>query len=340
MSKIVIQTALVLEQNAVISKLSNISDYEHPESKTQYKFGEFTSSGDNLQIAVGRTNQTNVEAGIETERIIRYFNPDYIFFVGVAGGLKDVKIGDIVIGTEVYGYEKAKVGKDYLSRPQFAFSSYALERKAVDFAQTETWKAKSELLVNSNFHNDIFVHSGTIASGEKVISSKSSNIYEFLKINCSHALAVDMEGLGFLEACRPYPLIKTLLIRGISDLIENKEFSDVEGSQQYASKNASEFLFGLIDYLNIKQKTLVLSIKDKLFEIAPKLYPEGLKDKSIWRRAGGDLSLVQLDSIGKAQWIEALTLIENGGGGEIDFNSLIKVMKSDYPKNESLNALS
>ncbi len=117
MSKIIIQTALVLEQEAVISNLNNISVYEHPESKTQYKLGDFTSKGNKLQIVVGRTNQTNIDAAIETERIIQHFNPDYIFFVGVAGGLKDVKIGDIVIGTEVYGYEKAKAGRDFLPRP-------------------------------------------------------------------------------------------------------------------------------------------------------------------------------------------------------------------------------
>jgi hypothetical protein len=146
-----------------------------------------------------------------------------------------------------------------------------------------------------------------------------------------------MEGLGFLEACRPYPLIKSLIIRGISDLIDGKENADKEGSQEYAMKNASEFLFGLIDFIDIKQ--VILTVRQQLSEIAPKLYPTGLRENGIWLRSGGDLSVVNLTTNGKTQWIEALSLIENGGGGNIDFRSILDEMKKEFPKNESLKHL-
>lgn len=332
---IVVQTALSLEQQAVINKLSNVGDYLHPVSRTIYKVGNYFSKGKKLQIVVGRTNQTNINAAIETERIIQHFKPAYIFFVGVAGGLKDVKVGDIVIGSDVYGYERGKAKNEFLPRPQFGFSSYELEKQAVNFSISDEWKKQSSLFVNQKFQDNILAYSGTIASGEKVVGSIDSRLYKFLKANCSHVLAVEMEGLGFLEACRPYPLIKSLLIRGISDLVDGKENSDIEGSQPYASKNATEFLFGLIDYIGIGQEIVIQTKRQKIFEIATKLYPEGLKDNGIWLRAGGDLSLVHLTTTGKAQWIEALRLVENGGGGDIDFDSIIHEMKIDYPKNES-----
>ncbi len=341
MNTIVIQTALALEQEAVIRKLSNVGDYIHPDSKTIYKVGNYISNGNKLQIIVGRTNQTNVNAAIETERIIQHFNPTYIFFVGVAGGLKDVKIGDIVIGSDVYGYERGKVkdGDLFLSRPQFGFSSYELEQLATSFSISDSWKIQSASFLNTKFHKSISAFVGTIASGEKVVGSKDSELYKFLKLHCSHALAVEMEGLGFLEACRPYPLIKSLIIRGISDLVDDKEDSDKEGSQPYASQNSTEFLFGLIDYIGVKQEIVKLSLKQKLVEILPKLYPSGLRETEIWRRAGGDLSVVNLNVNGKTQWIDALILIENGGGGDIDFQSLISEAKKDYNKNESLKYL-
>ena len=65
MNTIVIQTALSLEQHAVVSKLINVSDYEHPVSKTIYTVGNYIYNGTKLQIVVGRTNQTNVNAAIE-----------------------------------------------------------------------------------------------------------------------------------------------------------------------------------------------------------------------------------------------------------------------------------
>jgi adenosylhomocysteine nucleosidase len=340
MNTIVIQTALSLEQDAIVSKLNDVTTYEHPLSKTQYRIGYYNSNGNKLKIVIGRTNQTNTNAGIETERIIQEFKPTYIFFVGVAGGLKDVKIGDVVIGSDVYGYERGKIDTEYKIRPRFGFSSYELEAKAVEFASDTNWAQKTEVLSNTNFPDKISVISGTIASGDKVVASINSELYQTLKTFCSHAIAVEMEGLGFLEACRPYPLIKSLLIRGISDLVDGKEQADKEGSQPYASKNATEFLFGFIDYLRIQQIITPSSLKQNLFEIITKLYPEGIKDKGIWLRAGGDLSMIQLSTAGKTQWIEALTLVENGGGGDIDFTAIIREMKIDYPKNESLKTLS
>jgi adenosylhomocysteine nucleosidase len=335
MKPIIIMTALSLEQEAVVSKLSDIKIYNHPNTGTEYILGSTISNGNKLEIVVGRSNQTNVNAAIETERIIQHFDPSHIFFVGIAGGLKDVSIGDIVIGADVYGYERGKAANEFLPRPKFAFSSYDLEMKAIDFSNSDKWRSKSSSLANKNFQNQVSVFSGTIASGEKVLASNVSDLFRFIKLNISHALAVDMEGLGFLEACRHYPLIKSLIIRGISDLIEGKKHADKSGSQQYASKNATEFLYDYLDYLDIKQEAKPISMRQKLFEIATKLYPEGLKDKGIWLRAGGDLSVVNLNSTGKAQWIEALRLVDNGGGGDIDFDSILREMKLDYPRNES-----
>ena len=103
MNTIIIETALVLEQEAVVRKLENVEYYTHPNTKTIYKIGYFNSKGNKLKVIVGRTNQTNINAGIETERIIQHFSPTYLFFVGVAGGLKDVGIGshDIFEGKEI-----------------------------------------------------------------------------------------------------------------------------------------------------------------------------------------------------------------------------------------------
>ncbi len=335
MNLIIIQTALTLEQQAVLNKLTDVNDYIHPISKTIYKVGTYFSKGNGLQIVVGRTEQTNINAAIETERIIQHFNPTFIFFLGVAGGLKDVKVGDIVIGSDVYGYERGKSKKEFKSRPQFGFSSYELEKQAINFSISDDWEKQSASFINHTFQYQIKAFAGTIASGEKVVGSIDSVLYNFLKTNCSHALAVEMEGLGFLEACRPYPLIKSLIIRGISDLVDGKEYEDERGSQPYASKNAAEFLFGLIDFIGIRQEIVEQTIRQNIFEIATKLYPEGLKDKGIWIRAGGDLSVVNLTTTGKAQWIEALILVENGGGGNIDFGSIIREMKLDYPNNAS-----
>lgn len=336
--KFLILTALEGPERQEVKKLvGNTTIDFHPVTKTDYYIGKL-SKDNSHEIFLGRTDQTNVNAGIETERAIQHLKPDYVFFLGVAGGLKDVKIGDIVIGKDVYGYEKGKAtDKGFLPRPNFGFSTYEMERIATLFAHTDEWKSTVATNKNENFDGSLIeVFAGTIAAGEKVDASELSDLHKFLKVNCSHALAIEMEGLGFLEVCRQHPQVKALLIRGISDLVENKSIADAIGSQNFASLNAAKFLFGLIDFIltiNNSENNKRLDKDDiaLVLKATRELYPGGIKENSIWERAGGDLSKIALFGInGKTQWFDALQLIEKGGAGQLTFKTLIQAMLDDY----------
>ncbi len=335
---IIVLTALSVERDAVIRHLADVNLEKHPEVGTNYHRGFFTSPAGKIDVVVGRTDQTNINAAVETERALQCYKPSHAFYVGVAGGLKDVKVGDIVIGTDVIGYERGKAEEGmFKPRPQFGASSYDLERAANSFAISSSWKAISASLVDVQFAPEISVLQGTIASGEKVDASYKSDLHKHIKTHASHALAIEMEGLGFLTVCRTRPSVKSLLLRGISDLINNKGEMDRRGSQPYASQNVAAFLFGLITVLGLIGVKKETSKTKQLFEIVCKLYPRGVEDRKIWVRAGGDLSLLTLNTQGKGQWFEAINLIEQGGGGaEITINSLVEKMLEDFTKNEDL----
>ena len=335
---ILVLTALSIERDAVISHLIDVKLEKHPEVGTDYHRGFFATPSGDINVVVGRTDQTNTNAAMETERALQYYNPSHAFFVGVAGGLKGVKVGDIVIGTDVIGYERGKAKEGmFKPRPQFGASSYDLERAANSFAISSLWKTISTALVDAQFGLAISVLSGTIASGEAVDASVKSDLHKHIKVNASHALAIEMEGLGFLRVCMTRPAIKSLLLRGISDLVDDKGEMDGKGSQPYASQNVAAFLFGLITELDLFDVNGETSITKQLFEIVCKLYPRGVEDRKIWERAGGDLSLVTLGTQGKGQWFEAIKLIEQGGGGdEITLNGLIQTMLEDFSQNKDL----
>lgn len=81
-------------------------------------------------------------------------------------------------------------------------------------------------------------------------------------------------------------------------------------------------------------------LRDALQSILPTLYPAGPVDRDIWERAGGDLAEITLGKPGKSIWFEALKLLSNGGGGDIDAHSLVAEALKDFPRNETLLALS
>lgn len=336
---IIIFTAISEEFKAVTKYLNNSQSIFLKGAGTFYQIGEYNG----FKVAVTQTEAGNVKAASEVERGINNFNPQFIFFVGVAGGLKDVEIGDVVVGTKVYAFEIGKAAEVYKPRFEFGISNYALTQKAKALQIQETWQNKIiPTKFSSNFGTPK-VYIKPIAVGEKVVANKNSAVYKLIKQNCSDALAVEMEGYGFLEAARPYTNISALLLRGISDLVDGKGAADDSGSQLVASSNVAAFAFAVIDMLDNIDNTSTTSSQSKtvtsspnindLYSLVCKLYPKGLQDNRIWERSGGDIGYFSHNDNPKSQWWDALQKLKNGGGGtNISHDTLIKTIKIDYPK--------
>jgi nucleoside phosphorylase len=236
----VILTALSDEYLAVRSHLSHLQEEIHPQG-TIYERGKFSEPNAVWDVGIVEIGAGNPGAAMEAERAIAHFNPDVILFVGVAGGIKDVDLGDVVASTKVYGYESGKAEHTFKPRPEIGLSAYSLEHRARAEARRKDWLKR--LSVTEPIPR-VFV--APIAAGEKVIASTESEVFQFLRSNYGDAVAVEMEGFGFLDTARANQQVSAMVIRGISDLIDNKAKVDKTGYQEIAARHASAFAFELL----------------------------------------------------------------------------------------------
>lgn len=247
----VILTALAVELNAVCSHLTEVSEVVH--KGTVYEKGLFSASRLEWEIFAAELGAGNDSAAFELERAITRFHPAVVMFVGVAGGIKDVRVGDVVAATKVYGYESGKAEATFKPRPDVGNSSYNMVQRAKAVARKGDWTRR--IIDTDTGHNPRAIP-GPIAAGEKVVASTESSVYHFLRANYGDALAVEMEGRGFLEAAHANPHVSTLIVRGISDLLNNKSDLDDDARQVLASRHASAFAFEVLSQLSRESMSL------------------------------------------------------------------------------------
>ena len=184
---------------------------------------------------------------VTTERIINLFNPKIILLVGICGGIKDVKVGDVVFARKIYPYESLKeTDSGQKARPEVRqFNPKSLDI-ALSVARQQEW-------VKRTSHKHVFfeVYDGAIASGDKLLTTNNTTFSDFLDTQYNDTLAIDMESAGFIEALARHESIKSLCIRGISNLVANYTESKNIANQYLASENVAAFVFELIYQLKI-----------------------------------------------------------------------------------------
>lgn len=240
----VVLTALDLELAAVHERLRDLVRDVHS-AGTVYHVGNFDTETAVWTVATVAVGAGNSNAAFEAERAIRHFEPELALFVGVAGGLKDVELGDVVAATKVYWYHAGKAGSSFQSRPEVGLSAYALVSQARAARREGRWRDR--ISATPARPPDLFVE--PIAAGEQVVASTRAPIFEFLRAQYGDAVAVEMEGAGFLRAAYGNQRVQAIVVRGISDRLEDKEAADQAGWQPVAADHAAAVAFQLLSSL-------------------------------------------------------------------------------------------
>ncbi len=268
---LVILTVLHEEYQAVCSLLPDLKPMQGtPTASNLYawKSGSLRNRlGGSYQLAVGmlgRPGETG--SALAVQDAIQRWRPRYIFFVGIAGGLKNLNKGDVIIADIIFPYEYGKLEKRFLPRPdRTEQTDQALLTSALAYIKNHRWE---------DFHmpdppspTQPKITQGVVASGEKVIDDPTNEFFEAVLEANPRLSAVEMEGAGAASAIEQAQArgdsVGFMMVRGISDLPRGTQ-AEVPGLsaagtvpaergtaerdrwKQYAAAAAAAFLVGWI----------------------------------------------------------------------------------------------
>jgi len=267
MMTVAILTPIPVEHAAIVARLGALE--EQLLEGSRFVSGLFEGKHHRYRVITQQTGSKNEVLATATDKIVRLFQPSVVILAGIAGGVKDVQVGDVVVGVKYYGYESGKVTSEgFASRPDSGYYSKELQAVAQSVAGDDQWRSRAK---NAGGARVLF---GAIAAGNKVIGSSNSDIFRLLKQNFNDTLALEMEAAGFGLAMLNYPTVRFLNIRGISDLLDGKSTSDAAGSQELAADNMAAFVYELLYRLDITQfNTIGMDIKELAKQVIALILP-------------------------------------------------------------------
>ncbi|MBV6442445.1 MAG: hypothetical protein DYG98_22315 [Haliscomenobacteraceae bacterium CHB4] len=304
---VVIFTPLAVERKAVVRHLNDLR--QEIRDGDLYETGTFQGLHQEYTVVVRETGPKNANLALATEKAIRRFQPLAVLLVGIAGGVKDAGIGDIVVGTKAYGYESGKeTGNGAVSRPDVLPYSKELIEVARMVSRDQEWRKRT-----ADGAPGANIYFGPIASGDKVIATTASPLFHFLKQHYNDTLALEMESIGFAQAVFPHRAVHALNIRAVSDLLDHKSGGDESERQQITAERAAAFAFELLNQLDTS--TLIffpMELKDLVKEVYTLLFPAALNEikkdfadatnneiRTIWKKVK-PLFITEVEALAKA----------------------------------------
>lgn len=171
-------------------------------------------------IILGITGQGNVEASIYVMDALNRYKPDLFLFAGTCGGVKDVKVGDTVIVTNVFDIFRGKESNQWGAKPSGAGMNSALRGICTSIMmQVNRGEKLKNLYVDVNSH----VFMGDIGSSSAIVAAEKSKIRDMLYRNYANVIAVEMEGYGFYKTLKENNYNAGILVRAVTDDSISKE---------------------------------------------------------------------------------------------------------------------
>jgi adenosylhomocysteine nucleosidase len=256
--------ALPIEVEAILSFFENVEMKSTPNG-VSYMTGNrkiFSSAlGEKLKESwtffIGSpTGAGNLEMSRALSRMIPACTPNLVALLGCAGGFPGkIDLFDVVAPPRVDYLARTKVAAKTEYRPQQEVCSSVFIDHCKNVQLLDLWH---QYLLPDVANAPIDVLFEPLISGETVLTNSRSTFFRAVNTNSPKAVAIEMEGFGFLVACREHK-VDGAVLRGISDTLDNKNDPRDDGSpsnlgpdtyQFKATRHAAALFFATIDFVH------------------------------------------------------------------------------------------
>jgi nucleoside phosphorylase/prenyltransferase beta subunit len=259
---VAIITTLVEEFNSVRELLNNCRrDLGRPDAPNlfSWELGNIPCVNNKVSYSVvlAQAGRPGTLSGFQaTYKTIQRWKPEYVFFVGIAGGLKpkELSLGDIVISDVLWGYEYGKIENQFTPRNDLTFRSDVSLLTGVKAFKLRLNQVKRFESQRPNGRRGVkpSIVVGPIASGDKVVDNPTQEFFASVMKAWPKLLAVEMEGVGAAQAISLSQseglTPRFIMIRGVSDIPQTEKrkskillAKERDRWKQYASNIAAVF---------------------------------------------------------------------------------------------------
>jgi adenosylhomocysteine/aminodeoxyfutalosine nucleosidase len=225
MKKIAILGAMEIEIKPLLEKLPKYEVVEYANNK--YYTAEY--NGHQLVIAYSKIGK--VFSAMTATIMIEHFGAEALLFTGVAGGLQDLKVGDMIAATATVQHD--------VDITAFGYLYGKIPISEVEIPTSKDLLSKAEI-VAKELGLDLKV--GVIATGDQFVHSaerKDFVIQEFA------AKAIEMEGGSVNLVCKELG-IPSLILRSISDTADGDAPENFDEFARMAAQRSADFVMSLV----------------------------------------------------------------------------------------------
>ena len=206
-----------------------------------FKTGRLAGEHISWDLFVGCSERSNPASAASAANVIATLKPQVAVFVGVAGGIAgEIQLGEVVAATTVFDYDQGKdTAAGYQAREVQLHSTFALRQRAMHVAAAPSMWTRRIAPPEKNQPAEIRALVEPIAAGGKVVTSSQSQTAQLIAQTAPRAVAVETEGAGFLTAIDHTAGVSGIVIRGISDMRDDKAVNDRKRWQAKAAGRAA-----------------------------------------------------------------------------------------------------